>query len=212
MSHALFHADEGHVYAARFPTRPGRYSTVRLPWALFRPEREGQPPLEPAAIRRMGLRYELRRAAPQQQQQPGSAAPPPPSAALPAAEEPAPAPAGAALPPGARLRPGVASPGTALARERAEAAAANARFERFKLEVDWIKAMRSGVEPDFVLVSCSGAGRQGVEPADLARIVAAKRRGEEALRTTGLGYTIIRPGPLVVRYPAFHPPPPQRLL
>ncbi|KAF8062069.1 HCF173 [Scenedesmus sp. PABB004] len=108
---------EGHSYAARFPTRPARYSTVRLPWALFRPEAEGQPPLTPGAIKH--------------------------------------------------------------------------------LEVDWIKALPAGAEPDFVLVSCSGAGRGGVPADELARIVAAKRRGEDLLRSTGLGYTIIRPGPLV---------------
>jgi uncharacterized protein YbjT (DUF2867 family) len=48
-----------------------------------------------------------------------------------------------------------------------------------------------------VLVSCAGAPRAGVDPADLARAVAAKRRGEERLRSSGLGYTVVRPGPLV---------------
>lgn len=56
----------------------------------------------------------------------------------------------------------------------------------------------AGVEPDFVLVSCSGAARPGMDAADMSRVVAAKRRGEELLRSTGLGYTVIRPGPLVV--------------
>jgi uncharacterized protein YbjT (DUF2867 family) len=36
-----------------------------------------------------------------------------------------------------------------------------------------------------------------VDAADLARVLAAKRRGEEHVRASGLGYTIIRPGPLV---------------
>jgi hypothetical protein len=55
-----------------------------------------------------------------------------------------------------------------------------------------------GVEPEFILVSCSGAARPGLDASDVSRIVAAKRRGEDALRSTGLGYTVIRPGPLVV--------------
>lgn len=64
--------------------------------------------------------------------------------------------------------------------------------------MDWIKALPAGVEPDFVLVSCSGAERQGLDVSDVARIVGAKRRGEDLLRSSGLGYTVIRPGPLVV--------------
>jgi hypothetical protein len=76
---------------------------------------------------------------------------------------------------------------------------AEQRFSRFSLEVDWIKALPGGVEPEFVLVSCAGsAARPGMEVDDVNRIVAAKRKGEEALRSSGLGYTIIRPGPLVV--------------
>jgi hypothetical protein len=54
------------------------------------------------------------------------------------------------------------------------------------------------VEPEFILVSCSGAARAGLDATDVSRIVAAKRRGEDLLRSTGLGYTVIRPGPLVV--------------
>jgi hypothetical protein len=48
-------------YITRFPTRMG-YLTVRLPYASFRPETEGQPALDPEAIRGIGLRYENRRA------------------------------------------------------------------------------------------------------------------------------------------------------
>jgi uncharacterized protein YbjT (DUF2867 family) len=50
-----------------------------------------------------------------------------------------------------------------------------------------------------VLVSCAGRGRSDDLPAaELQRVVAAKRRGEENLRLSGLGYTIIRPGGWVV--------------
>ncbi len=54
----------------------------------------------------------------------------------------------------------------------------------------------AGTEPDFVLVSCAGRSRPGMDPADLKKVVDAKRRGEENLRLSGLGYTIIRPGGL----------------
>ena len=68
---------------------------------------------------------------------------------------------------------------------------------RFHLEIDWIKALPGGNESDFVLVSCAGARspNQG-ESAERDRVLAAKRRGEGALRNSGLGYTIVRPGPL----------------
>lgn len=32
---------------------------------------------------------------------------------------------------------------------------------RFRLEVDWIKALPGGVETDFILVSCAGTPRPG---------------------------------------------------
>jgi hypothetical protein len=50
---------------------------VRLPFALFRPEQERQPPLDPARIQRISMRYELRRGtttAPQQEGAVGAAA------------------------------------------------------------------------------------------------------------------------------------------
>jgi hypothetical protein len=56
---------------------------------------------------------------------------------------------------------------------------------------------KGGVEPDFILLSCSGAPRPGMDADDLTKVVAAKRRGEDHLRASGLGYTVIRPGPLV---------------
>jgi hypothetical protein len=46
---------DGSRYAARFPTRL-RYSTVRLPFSKFRPEKEGQPPLDPEQVEQVGLR------------------------------------------------------------------------------------------------------------------------------------------------------------
>ncbi|KAJ9522767.1 hypothetical protein QJQ45_019831 [Haematococcus lacustris] len=68
----------------------------------------------------------------------------------------------------------------------------------FCLEVDWIKTTPGGEESDIILVSCAGLGRDDDMPAaELQRVVAAKRSGEENLRLSGLGYTIIRPGRLV---------------
>ena len=70
---------------------------------------------------------------------------------------------------------------------------------RFKLEIDWIKALPGGIETDFVLVSCGGAQRSdlSVDESLRERVVAAKRKGEGLLRSCGLGYTIVRPGALV---------------
>lgn len=67
---------------------------------------------------------------------------------------------------------------------------------RFSLALDWVKALPGGEETDFVLVSCAGAKRAELSEAERERLVSAKRRGEAALRNSGLGYTIIRPGPL----------------
>ncbi|XP_024517337.1 uncharacterized protein LOC9630745 isoform X1 [Selaginella moellendorffii] len=64
----------------------------------------------------------------------------------------------------------------------------------FKLLVDYIKALPTGEETDFILVSCSAAGVEGQSREKLLR---AKQAGEAALRNSGLGYTIIRPGPLM---------------
>lgn len=74
---------------------------------------------------------------------------------------------------------------------------------RFKFELDWIKALPGGVETDFILVSCAtGRGRAAAllgsddDSGARERVVAAKRKGEAVLRNSGLGYTIVRPGPL----------------
>ncbi len=45
-----------------------------------------------------------------------------------------------------------------------------------------------------MLVSCAGKSRHGLDAAELRKVVEAKRRGEENLRLSGMGYTIIRPG------------------
>ncbi|XP_057813208.2 protein HIGH CHLOROPHYLL FLUORESCENCE PHENOTYPE 173, chloroplastic isoform X2 [Cryptomeria japonica] len=63
----------------------------------------------------------------------------------------------------------------------------------FKMILEYIKALPSGQETDFVLVSCTGAG---IEPTIREKVIKAKQAGEHALRISGLGYTIIRPGPL----------------
>ncbi|XP_010063699.2 protein HIGH CHLOROPHYLL FLUORESCENCE PHENOTYPE 173, chloroplastic [Eucalyptus grandis] len=64
----------------------------------------------------------------------------------------------------------------------------------FKLILEYIKALPTGQETDFVLVSCTGLG---VEPSRREQVLKAKRAGEDSLRRSGLGYTIIRPGPLM---------------
>ncbi|XP_039017942.1 protein HIGH CHLOROPHYLL FLUORESCENCE PHENOTYPE 173, chloroplastic-like [Hibiscus syriacus] len=64
----------------------------------------------------------------------------------------------------------------------------------FKLILEYIKALPTGQETDFILVSCTGLG---VEPNRREQVLKAKRAGEDSLRRSGLGYTIIRPGPLM---------------
>ncbi|KAI4331128.1 hypothetical protein MLD38_029345 [Melastoma candidum] len=64
----------------------------------------------------------------------------------------------------------------------------------FKLILEYIKALPTGQEPDFILVSCTGLG---IEPSRREQVIKAKRAGEDSLRRSGLGYTIVRPGPLM---------------
>jgi hypothetical protein len=51
-----------------------------------------------------------------------------------------------------------------------------------------------GSEPDMVLVSCAGKASDRATDAELQKVVEFKRRGEDVLRLSGLGYTIVRPG------------------
>eukprot|EP00667_Euglena_gracilis_P005753 EG_transcript_5798 len=61
----------------------------------------------------------------------------------------------------------------------------------FKLDLQFIKAIPSGAEPDFVLVSqSSNSLLQGMLGGDLALL---QTKGEAAVRKAGLSYTIIRP-------------------
>jgi len=66
----------------------------------------------------------------------------------------------------------------------------------FELKMEFIKALPSGQETDIVLVSCTGSG---IEANRREQVLKAKKAGEDALRRSGLGYTIVRPGPLQVR-------------
>lgn len=63
----------------------------------------------------------------------------------------------------------------------------------FRLLIDYIKALPGGQETDFVLISCTGAG---IDLDSREKVIKAKQGGEAALKNSGLGYTIIRPGPL----------------
>lgn len=63
----------------------------------------------------------------------------------------------------------------------------------FKLIMEYIKALPTGPETDFILVSCTGSG---IEPSRREQVLKAKKAGEDSLRRSGLGYTIVRPGPL----------------
>ncbi|KNA10680.1 hypothetical protein SOVF_142040 [Spinacia oleracea] len=63
----------------------------------------------------------------------------------------------------------------------------------FELILEYIKALPSGQETDFILVSCTGSG---IETSRREQVLKAKKAGEDSLRRSGLGYTIVRPGPL----------------
>ena len=52
----------------------------------------------------------------------------------------------------------------------------------------------------MVLVSCAGKASDRASEAELQKVVEFKRRGEDILRLSGLGYTIIRPGGQEVTY------------
>lgn len=201
---------------------PRRYYTpFRLAFDAFVPL-DGGPParLDPAAALRLGFRFDSRAqpaaaaaAAPPQQQQRaqaaegaarggggGGPAKPPragrPGEALSLMAELAAARAGLAKEP----RGGGGGAGRGFAEPDANA---------FALEVAFVKLLPGGAEPDFVLVSCAsgdggggGGGPGGVgpgpgrTPAQAAAVVEAKRWAEAALRGSGLGYTVVRPGRL----------------
>lgn len=60
-----------------------------------------------------------------------------------------------------------------------------------------LQALPKGEETDFILVSCAGVVSPGVDPLQMESVTAAKRQGEASLRTSGLAYTIVRPGPII---------------
>ncbi|KAG9154490.1 hypothetical protein Leryth_024648 [Lithospermum erythrorhizon] len=70
----------------------------------------------------------------------------------------------------------------------------NQDLRSFQLILEYVKALPTGQETDFILVSCTGSG---IEPSRRDQVLKAKKAGEDSLRRSGLGYTIIRPGPLV---------------
>ncbi|KAL3155322.1 hypothetical protein ABBQ38_010886 [Trebouxia sp. C0009 RCD-2024] len=67
----------------------------------------------------------------------------------------------------------------------------------FDVEVDWIRALPGGDESDFIMVGCAGIPQAGADIPQHEKLMAAKRRGENLLKNTGLGYTVIRAGPLL---------------
>ncbi|XP_073024865.1 protein HIGH CHLOROPHYLL FLUORESCENCE PHENOTYPE 173, chloroplastic-like [Primulina eburnea] len=73
-------------------------------------------------------------------------------------------------------------------------AGGNQDLRSFQLILEYIKALPTGQETDFILVSCTGSG---IEPTRREQVLKAKKAGEDSLRRSGLGYTIIRPGPLM---------------
>lgn len=71
------------------------------------------------------------------------------------------------------------------------------RDNSFDMEVDWIRALPGGDETDFIMVGCAGIPQSITDMAQHDKMMASKRRGENVLKNTGLGYTVIRAGPLL---------------
>ena len=202
----------GDSYGARV-SAPLAFSNLRLPFAAFRPLSAGAPPqLDPSSATHFSIRFS------------------PPAASVAAAASNL----GSVFSAGGDEKNPQQVPGA------------------FRIEVDRVKALPSGTEPDFILLSASAAGAAAVALAvargggsgassssadrdtsssyssssssaatatavapaavlasidDVAdesalasaaeRLLASKREGEAALRRSGLGYTVVRPGPLL---------------
>ena len=193
----------GDSYGARVAA-PVSFANLRLPFAAFRPLSAGAPPqLDPSSATHFGIRFS------------------PPTAAVVAANT-----------------------GSVFSTSDENLQVPGA----FRVEIDRVKALPGGTEPDFILLSASAAGAAAValaavrseqgggssssdrgasssyasssssatavapsavlasidDAADEAalanaaeRLLSSKREGEAALRRSGLGYTVVRPGPLL---------------
>jgi uncharacterized protein YbjT (DUF2867 family) len=160
--------EEEHWYQASFATRP-TWEPLRVPFSDFRPLSPTAPPLDTGRITRLGFRFDSKTQ---------------PRAAMAATQAPQPA-APRADRSGSR---------EAASREARGEAAVVAKENLFALECAFIKALPGGAEPDFVLVGCAGVG---LDPDVLDKATESKRAAEALLRNSGLGYTIVRPGPLL---------------
>jgi len=72
----------------------------------------------------------------------------------------------------------------------------NANQQTFCLNISRIKASLARPETDFVLVSRASVAANGQTPEDAVREKTIREEGETMTRISGVGYTIIRPGPL----------------
>lgn len=64
----------------------------------------------------------------------------------------------------------------------------------FHLEMQFIKLLPKGQEPDIIYLSCAGNALPSEEREKVSRI---KQEGETRVRNSGLGYTVVRPGSLL---------------
>jgi len=167
------------AYLAPFKTHATRECNVRIPFSRFRPAKAGAAPLDPAKIVEFGVRFLPPREALQEYIS-GTAGEPhgdvPPIAPLQTFSSSVPEAQQAFGVQGRDGRPRQA-PDPLL----------------FNLKINWVKALPGGTEPDFILVSATG---EAVEPDVRQTCMTAKKAAEASLRASGLGYTIVRPGPL----------------
>merc|ERR1719359_394682 len=165
------------AYLAPFKTHAVRECNVRIPFLRFRPAKDSAGPLDPAKIAEFGVRFLPAQEALQQY-----------------ISETAEVPHGD-VPPIAPLQ---TFPKSAPETELSFGVMDSRQRQTpdplvFNLKINWVKALPGGTEPDFVLVSATG---KAVEPDVRQTCMNAKKAAEASLRASGLGYTIVRPGPL----------------
>ncbi|KAF9616879.1 hypothetical protein IFM89_032841 [Coptis chinensis] len=155
------------MYFARMSTKVG-FCRVRIPFSSFRAVKPDDPPLDPFLVHTLTIRFEPRR-----QQSVDIIL----------------------ISRHSQCTGTSTSTGNCLGFLRFGEAPAGSKqdLRSFKLILEYIKALPTGPETDFVLVSCTGSG---IEPKRREQVLKAKKAGEDSLRRSGLGYTIVRPGPL----------------
>ena len=194
---AVVYTEEGpgdarQAYLAPFRTHATRECNVRIPFSRFRAAKPDAAPLDPAKIVEFGVRFLPPREALQAFLNGASEG----AAAVTGGAVQQSPPRGGDVPPIAPLqtfRSNMPEAEQGLFGEEDGPPRQAPDPLLFNLKVNWVKALPGGTEPDFILVSATG----DAVDADVRRTcMNAKKAAEASLRASGLGYTIVRPGPL----------------